>query len=107
MSSEPCYTMCRKCGAFGRADVHQCPPRWEWRETLNYGPDEWEECYAYSAEMAAVKAATEYDEEDHYLLRGTDNYVLIMVRSADNPHEVTVWRCYGETEPRYIARPNE
>ena len=98
------YVPCRKCGRVGRRrDMHKCPPLWEWRETLNYGEDEWLEVYASSPEHAAEKAAELYDQEDYSLVRYTGNSVVIMIRNPST-REVTLWSCTGESLPSYYAR---
>lgn len=96
------YAICRVCGVVSKPD-HRCWPVWDWRETLNFGADEWSEVRGRNAEHAAERAAEEYDGEDYYLARSNANTVIIQIR--DRPSgEVTQWRCFAETTPIYYVR---
>jgi hypothetical protein len=97
------YVTCRLCGGFGRRDMHTCPPIWEWRETLNYGEDEWQEVYARTAEIAAEKAAERYDQDDYHLIRNSGASIVIIIRNPATG-EVSHWSCCGESLPHYYAK---
>lgn len=97
------YATCQKCGGWGRRDMHVCPPLWDWRETMNFGDDEWQEVRARDEESAAAKATELYDQGgDYYLIRNSGDNVVIMVRNQKTG-EVTHWSCYGESVPQYYA----
>lgn len=99
------YVMCRKCGGFGRRDLHVCPPLWDWK-CVDYPDDEWSEVMARDPESAAEKAAELYDQEDYPLVRNSGISVLIMVRDRKTG-KVTIWSCHGESLPHYYANQVE
>lgn len=97
------YTICPVCQGFSRSDMHVCPPLWDWRETTNFGDDEWQEVRARNEETAAEKAAELYDQDgDYYLIRNSGGNIIIMVRNQKTG-EVTHWSCHGESLPHYYA----
>lgn len=97
------YERCDRCGKFGWAHSHTCPPAWEvWEVGYHSG---WEEAWTvYALDEAA--AAEDYAEQsdaggDYEIIGGKAAKVRVRKRGDESNGEL--YEVAGDPVPRYLA----
>jgi len=91
---------CKQCGEFKYSTGHKCPPVWETNIPDYDGEDDWIKVYARTPEVAAIKRAEKYDEDDYDLVNGC--CITVVVRVDEN--QTLEFNCAGETAIEYSAK---